>query len=249
MTQQDLQDQVAVITGSARGIGKEIATVLAAAGARVVICDIDAETTKTTAAELAADGAETLAVACNVTKKADIESLIQTVTDTYGKIDIWVNNAGITRDNLMLRMKEEDWDLVLDINLKGTFLCSQAISKVMMKQRSGKIVNIASVSGVLGTAGQANYAASKSGVIGLTKVTARELASRGVNCNAITPGFIRTDMTDKLAPEVQENYKKQIPLGRFGSTNDVAKAVHFLCSSESDYITGQVLSVCGGLVM
>jgi len=245
----ELKDKTAVITGSARGIGLEIARTLAQAGATVVISDLNQEACEAAAAELAGEGLKAVAKACNVTVKEEIDALVSEVSEKQGSIDIWVNNAGITKDNLMLRMKEGDWDLVLDINLKGTFLCTQAVSRVMMKQRSGKIVNIASVSGVLGTAGQANYAASKSGVIGLTKVTARELASRGVNCNAVTPGFIRTEMTDKLSPEVQENYRKQIPLNRYGSTEDVAKAVLFLSAPESDYITGQVLSVCGGLVM
>ncbi|MCK5521439.1 MAG: 3-oxoacyl-[acyl-carrier-protein] reductase [Candidatus Marinimicrobia bacterium] len=245
----NLKDKVAVITGSARGIGREIAQSLAKAGATVVISDIDSEATEKTAAELKSEGLNSLAVSCNVTSKTEIDSLIKTVTEKLGKIDIWVNNAGITKDGLLIRMKEADWDLVMDINLKGSFLCTQAVSKVMMKQRSGKIVNIASVSGVIGTAGQANYAASKSGLISLTKVTAREMASRGVNCNAITPGFIRTEMTDKLPEDVQDNYKKLIPLNRYGSTEDVANAVLFLSSKESDYITGQVLSVCGGLVM
>jgi 3-oxoacyl-[acyl-carrier protein] reductase len=245
----DLKDKVAIVTGSARGIGKGIAEKLAQAGAKVVISDINTELAEATAKEIAALGVETLAVACNVTKKEDVDNLMSQTKEKFGSIDILVNNAGITKDGLFVRMKEEDWDLVLNINLKGTFLCAQAAGTIMMKQRKGKIINIASVSGIFGNAGQANYASSKAGVIGLTKVIARELAGRNVNCNAIAPGFIQTDMTDKLSDEIKQNVEQQIPFKKMGSVDDIANTALFLAAEESNYMTGQVLSVCGGLVM
>ncbi len=244
-----LKDKVAVITGSARGIGKAIATRYAQAGAKVVISDINQEACEATAKEIAGLGVETFAVACNVTNKVDVEKLMDAVKTKFGSIDILVNNAGITKDNLFVRMKEEEWDAVLAVNLKGTFLCAQAAGTIMMRQRKGKIVNIASVSGLFGNAGQANYAASKAGVVGLTKVIARELAIRNVNCNAIAPGFFKSDMTDKLSEEIRANVEKQIPLGKMGSVEDIANVALFLAAEESNYMTGQVLSVCGGMVM
>ncbi|MBU0581122.1 MAG: 3-oxoacyl-[acyl-carrier-protein] reductase [Candidatus Margulisbacteria bacterium] len=245
----DLKSKVAVVTGSARGIGKAIATKFAQAGAKVVITDINVEQCEETAKEIAKLGVETLAIGCNVTKKDEVNNLMNKTKEKFGSIDIIVNNAGVTRDGLFVRMKEEDWDLVLNINLKGTFLCAQAAGTIMMKQRKGKIINIASVSGIFGNAGQANYASSKAGVIGLTKVIARELAGRNVNCNAIAPGFIKTDMTDKLSDEIKANVEKQIPLGKMGTVEDISNVALFLASEESNYMTGQVLSVCGGLVM
>lgn len=244
-----LKDKVAIITGSARGIGKAIAMRYAQAGAKVVISDINQEACDATAQEIAALGVQTLGVGCNVTQKADVEKLMDTVKEKFGCIDILVNNAGITKDNLFVRMKEEEWDAVLAVNLKGTFLCSQAAGTIMMRQRKGRIVNIASVSGLFGNAGQANYAASKAGVVALTKVIARELAARGVTCNAIAPGFIKTDMTDKLTDEIKAAVEKQIPLGKMGTTDDIANVALFLAADESNYMTGQVLPVCGGMVM
>jgi 3-oxoacyl-[acyl-carrier protein] reductase len=242
----ELAGKVAIITGSARGIGKEIAKKFVAEGAKVVISDVNAEACAETAKEL---GANAIAIPCNVTVKAEVEKLAEETKAKLGAIDILVNNAGVTRDGLFIRMKEEDWDLVLNINLKGTFLTSQAVATVMMKQRSGKIVNIASVSGLFGNYGQANYASSKAGVVGLTKVMARELAARGINVNAIAPGFIRTAMTDKLTEEIKENINKQIPFARMGEVEDVANAAVFLSSTKSAYITGQTIAVCGGLTM
>lgn len=241
-----LKDKVAIITGSARGIGKAIAKKFLEAGAKVVISDVNKDLAEATAKEF---GSNAIAVACNVTNKAEVENLVKEAKDKLGKIDILVNNAGITRDTLFIRMKEEDWDLVLNINLKGTFLASQAAASVMMKQRFGKIVNIASVSGMFGNAGQANYASSKGGVIALTKVMARELASRNINVNAIAPGFIKTDMTDKLSEEIKAEITKQIPFGRMGEVEDIANTAIFLASEESKYITGQTIAVCGGLTM
>lgn len=245
----ELKDKVAIVTGSARGIGKAIATKFAQAGAKVVITDINVEQSEATAKEIAGLGVETLAVGCNVTKKAEVDNLMAKTKEKFGSVDIIVNNAGITRDGLFVRMKEEDWDMVLNINLKGTFLCAQAAGSIMMKQKKGKIINIASVSGIFGNAGQANYASSKAGVIGLTKVIARELAKRNVTCNAIAPGFIKTEMTDKLSEEIRANVEKQIPLGKMGTVEDIANVALFLAAESSGYMTGQVLSVCGGLVM
>ena len=190
-----------------------------------------------------------IAVKTDVSSSEDVKNLVKTAQDNFGRIDVLVNNAGITRDNLSMRMSESEWDMVLDINLKGTFLCAQAVSKVMMKQKYGRIVNIASVSGILGTAGQANYASSKAGVIALTKALARELAARNINVNAIAPGFIITEMTDKLPDKVKEEYLSQIPLGRGGTPEDVADVVHFLVSPAASYVTGVVISVSGGMVM
>ncbi|HMB00611.1 MAG TPA: 3-oxoacyl-[acyl-carrier-protein] reductase [Spirochaetota bacterium] len=241
-----LNGKTAVITGSARGIGKEIARKYKENGAKIVISDIDEEMARATAAEL---GGGTIALSCNVTNKDDVAKLINDSKAEFGSVDIVVNNAGITKDGLFIRMKEADWDSVLSINLKGTFLTSQAAAQVMMKQRSGKIVNIASVSGLFGNAGQANYASSKAGIVGLTKVMARELAGRGINVNAIAPGFIESDMTDKLSEKVKTAIKEQIPFKKMGSVNDIANTALFLASDESSYITGQTIAVCGGLTM
>jgi len=246
----DLASKSALITGSGRGIGREIARKLAQAGADVVISDIDLATAKATADEIAKEfGHKTLALAADVSKAADVEKMFADALGAFSKIDVLVNNAGITRDGLIMRMKEEDWDLVLNINLKSAFLCCKEAARPMMKARSGKIINIASVVGLMGNAGQVNYSASKAGMIGLTKTLAREFASRSINVNAIAPGFIRTAMTDKLTDAEKEKLSSQIPMAKLGDPNDVANAALFLASSLSDYITGQVITVDGGLVM
>ncbi len=245
-----LKDKVAVITGSGRGIGKAIALKLAENGANIVINDIEGSTyADETRDEIEALGVKAIIVRGDVRKKEDVENLINTTVDTFGRIDILVNNAGITRDGLMIRMSEEDWDMVLDINLKGAFNCIKAAARPMMKQRSGSIINIASVVGVMGNAGQANYTASKAGLIGLTKTVAKELSSRNIRANAVAPGFIESHMTDILTEDVKNKYFDAIPLSRFGKTEDVAKAVLFLASDLSSYVTGQTINVDGGLVM
>ena len=244
------EKKIALVTGSARGIGRAIAETLARRGASVVIADLRAELAATTAQEIAAStGQRTLAVAVDVVNSESVKAMVDRVLAEFGRLDILVNNAGITRDNLIMRMEEADWDLVLNINLKGAFNCSKAVVRTMMKQRSGRIVNIASVSGLAGQAGQANYSASKAGLIGMTKALARELGSRQITVNAVAPGFIPTDLTKDLPTELKEASLKRIPLGRWGSTEDIAAAVAFLASNEAAYITGHVLSVDGGMVM
>jgi 3-oxoacyl-[acyl-carrier protein] reductase len=245
-----LTNKVAVVTGASRGIGRAIALALAEAGADVVVnYSGSEEKAKEVVAEIEKLGRKGLAIKANVASLTEVEGMIQQALDVFGKVDILVNNAGITRDNLIMRMKEEDWDLVIDTNLKGVFNCIKAVTRPMMKQRSGKIINISSVVGVMGNPGQANYVAAKAGVIGLTKTTAKELASRGITVNAIAPGFIETDMTDVLGAEVRDELLKLIPLGKLGKPEDVAKTVRFLCSPDADYITGQVIHVDGGMVM
>ena len=241
--------KVAVVTGAARGIGKAIAERLAAEGADLVICDLQAEWLAETAAAIQALGRKALPLAVDVGAGDSVTACIDEVVKVFGKIDIMVNNAGITKDTLLVRMSDEQWDDVLRVNLKGVFLFSRACAKVMMKQRSGSIVNIASVIGLIGNAGQCNYAASKAGVIALTKSTAKELGSRGVRVNAIAPGFIQSRMTDVLTQEVKDKMLSAIPLNCFGKPEDIAKAVVFLASNEAEYITGQTLSVNGGMVM
>ncbi|MFA5146321.1 MAG: 3-oxoacyl-[acyl-carrier-protein] reductase [Candidatus Omnitrophota bacterium] len=243
------KDSVAMITGGGRGIGKTIALAFAAEGADIAICDVNEESLKTAQAEIEAKGRKALTGVVDVTKGQDVESFVHKTLDKFKKIDILVNNAGITRDSLLVRMSESDWDLVLDVNLKGAFNCTKAVSKIMMKQRNGRIVNIASIIGIMGNAGQANYAASKGGLIALTKTVARELASRNVRANAIAPGFIQTDMTAKLPDNVKSEMQKLIPLGNFGTAEDVADLALFLASDDSAYITGQVVQVDGGMVM
>lgn len=245
----DLSSKCALVTGGGRGIGKEIALRLAAAGSDVAISDLDLETANATTAEIQKLGRKSIAIKADVSNSADVEAMFKTFVDTFGKIDILVNNAGITRDGLLVRMKESDWDLVLNINLKSAFLCCKEAARPMMKARSGKIVNIASVIGLMGNAGQANYSASKAGLIGLTKTLAREFASRSINVNAVAPGFIKTAMTDKLSDNDKQKMTSQIPLQVLGTPLDVANAVLFLSSPLADYITGQVLTVDGGLVM
>ncbi|NDO19691.1 3-oxoacyl-[acyl-carrier-protein] reductase [Lachnospiraceae bacterium MD329] len=245
-----LKGRTAVITGSGRGIGKAIALKLAANGANIVINDIpSSDYADETCEEIKALGVDAIVVKGDVRKKDDVEALISAAIEKFGKIDIFVNNAGITRDGLMIRMNEEDWDLVMDINLKGSFNCIKAVARPMMKQRSGSIINIASIVGVMGNAGQANYVASKAGLIGLTKTTAKEFASRGIRCNAVAPGFIRSAMTDVLTDEVKQQYFNAIPLGKFGETDNIADVVVFLASDMSKYVTGQTINVDGGLVM
>lgn len=241
--------KVAVITGASRGIGRSIALALAARGAVIVAVDMDQVSTDAVVAELQATGAKALAVVGNVTVTADVERMFETAVEAFGRVDILVNNAGITRDGMLMRMKDEDWDAVLNVNLKGAFLCTRAVFKVMSKQRSGRIINIASVVGQMGNAGQANYCASKAGLIGLTKSNAREMAKRSITVNAVAPGFIATAMTDALSDKVRAELAAQIPLERLGSADDIANAVVFLASESSGYITGHVLSVNGGMYM
>jgi 3-oxoacyl-[acyl-carrier protein] reductase len=243
------KDKVAVITGASRGIGRSIALALAAEGARIVVFDLDMAETEKVAVEIRSLGAEALAVQGNVTVAADTERMIDAAMEKFGRVDILVNNAGITRDGLLMRMKDEDWDAVLGVNLKGAFLCSRAASKVMAKQRYGRIINIASVVGQMGNAGQANYCASKAGLMGLTKSNARELAKRNVTVNAVAPGFIATAMTDALPEKTRQELAAQIPLERLGSADDIANAVLFLAAERSGYITGQVIGVNGGMYM
>jgi len=238
-----------LITGSARGIGRAIAERLASEGARVIISDVLEDVAENTVREFRAKGYEAVAMKADVSKADDAGRLIDEAVKKYETLDIVVNNAGITRDALMMRMKEADWDAVLNVNLKGAFLVTQAAAKVMIKQRSGRIVNISSVVGRMGNAGQTNYAASKAGLIGLTKAAAKELASRGITVNAIAPGFIKTEMTDKMPEAAREKLSGGIPLGRLGLPEDVAAVTAFLVSDDAAYITGQVLGVDGGLLM
>jgi 3-oxoacyl-[acyl-carrier protein] reductase len=241
--------KVAVITGASRGIGRSIALALAAEGAKIVAVDLDQAATDAVVEELKSLGTEALAVVGNVTVAADAERMIEAAQQSFGRVDILVNNAGITRDGLLVRMKEEDWDAVLTVNLKGAFLCTKAVSRVMTKQRFGRIINIASIVGQMGNAGQANYCASKAGLIGLTKSNARELAKRNITVNAVAPGFIATAMTDALPEKAREELAAQIPMERLGTPDDIANAVLFLAAERSGYITGQVLAVNGGMYM
>jgi 3-oxoacyl-[acyl-carrier protein] reductase len=238
-----------IVTGAARGIGKSIALKLAKSGLNVVVSDVLIEEAEKVAEELRTLGVRSIAVKTDVSRIEDVELLVNTTVKEFGGVHFLVNNAGVTRDNLAVRMSEKEWDMVLDINLKGTFLCSQAASKVMMKQRFGRIVNIASVSGILGTAGQVNYASSKAGVIALTKTFARELGKRNITINAIAPGFIMTEMTEKLPNKVKEEYISNIPLNRAGTPEDIAETVYFLISPSASYITGTVINVSGGLLI
>ncbi len=243
-----LKDQVAVITGGAQGIGKAIATLFASEGAKLVLSDIDEAMVQATAAQIGKEkNVETLGVKGNVSQIADCEKLVDASLDKFGRIDILINNAGITRDNLLMRMSDDEWDAVIAVNLKGVFNSTKAAIRPMMKARKGRIVNIASVVGQMGNAGQANYSASKGGVISLTKTCAREFASRHILVNAIAPGFIRTRMTEALTEEQKKKLLDLIPLGRLGEPEDIAKVALFLCSEESSYITGHIVSVNGGM--
>ncbi len=245
-----LQDKIAIVTGATRGIGKEIALLFAKEGAQLIITGRNTELLNQTAKEISAAGAKEPMVAELDVKNAEkIDELTDKILDKYSRIDILVNNAGVTKDGLFVRMSEEDWDEVLDTNLRGTFLCMRAVSKVMMRQRQGKIINMASVIGLTGNAGQANYAASKAGIIALTKSVAKELGSRNVLVNAIAPGFIETEMTRDLSENVKNTVLKSIPVGIFGKPIDVAKTALYLASDESNFVTGQVITVDGGMVM
>lgn len=245
-----LEQKCAVVTGASRGIGRAIALELASQGAKVVVNYSGSEQKALdVVAEIVENGGEAIAVQANISDNDSVQALMKKAVDTYGSLDILVNNAGITRDNLLMRMKEDEWDDVINTNLKGVFLCTKAVTRQMMKQRAGRIINISSIVGVAGNPGQANYVAAKAGVIGLTKTTAQELASRNILVNAIAPGFITTEMTDGLPEELKEAMLKQIPLAKLGQPEDVAKAVAFFASNNANYITGQTLHIDGGMVM
>ncbi len=245
----ELNGKIALITGGARGIGKAIGLELGRAGARLAVADLLLEQAEETAAEFRKSGMDAAAFAVDVADAGGVEAMVKAVMERYGAIDILVNNAGITRDSLLIRMKESDWDAVIAVNLKGTFNCTKAVARPMMKARGGAIVNIASVVGVMGNAGQANYSASKAGVIGLTKTAAKELASRNIRVNAVAPGYIETEMTRKLSEEARNAFLTLIPLRRPGLPEDVAKVVRFLAGPASAYVTGQVIHVDGGMLM
>lgn len=245
-----LDGKSAIVTGASRGIGKDIALYLAKEGAKVAVnYSGSKEKAEAVVEEIKALGGEAFAIQANVDQSEDIKELVRATLEQFGSIDILVNNAGITRDNLLMRMKEQEWDDVLNTNLKGVFLCTKAVTRQMMKQRAGRIINITSIVGVSGNPGQANYVAAKAGVIGLTKTSALELASRNITVNSVAPGFITTDMTDALPEEVKAQMLSQIPLAKFGNTEDIAKAVAFLASDDANYITGQTLHVNGGMFM
>ena len=241
--------KVAFVTGAAQGIGKAIAVALAKEGADIVVSDINLELATQTSQEVQVLGVKSMALKSNVAEFCDVEEGVKQALAQMGKIDILVNNAGITKDTLLIRMKKEDWDAVINVNLNGVFNCTRVIAPLMMKQGSGRIINIASIVGEMGNVGQVNYASSKAGVIGLTKTVARELATRGVTVNAIAPGFIKTAMTDKIPENVKEQMLKQIPMAKLGMPEDIAYAVVFLASDDAAYITGQVLNVNGGMLM
>jgi len=245
-----LEGKVAVVTGASRGIGRAIALKLADEGAKVVVNYSGSQAkAEEVVAMIQENGGEAIAVQASVSQTEEVTALMDTAVKTFGSLDILVNNAGITRDNLLMRMKEDEWDDVLNTNLKGVFLCTKAVTRQMMKQRAGRIINISSIVGVAGNAGQANYVAAKAGVIGLTKTTAKELASRNILVNAIAPGFIETEMTDQLPEELKQGMLTQIPLAKLGQPEDIAKAVAFLASDDANYMTGQTLHIDGGMVM
>lgn len=244
-----LKDQVAIVTGAARGIGRTICLALADEGAHIVGVDMRADLLAETAKLVEAKGVQFMAQVANVTEREPVEKLRDAVLEKFGRIDILVNNAGITRDTLMLTMTEEQWDAVIQVNLRGVFICTRVVSEAMLRARSGRIINMASVSGLMGNPGQANYAASKAGVVGFTKSVAKELAKRNILCNAVAPGFIATDMTDVLPDKVKETVRPLIPMQRFGQPEEIASVVAFLAGPASRYITGQVIVVDGGLHM
>jgi 3-oxoacyl-[acyl-carrier protein] reductase len=244
-----LKGRVAIVTGAAQGIGRSICGALATRGAELALCDINAEALKDAATGLSSEGGKYVPFQVDVSSASGVEGTVKKILEEWGKIDILVNNAGIVRDSLILRMKDDDWDLVLDVNLKGAFHFTREVLRTMMKQRWGRIINIASVVGAMGNTGQANYVASKAGLIGFTKATAREVATRGITVNAVAPGFIETDMTANLPEDIRQAMLKQIPLGRFGAPGDVAGVVGFLASEASSYVTGQVIHINGGMYM
>ncbi len=244
-----LKGKVALITGGARGIGQAIAMAFAREGADIVVADVNLGIAQKTASEIEGLGRKALALEMDVTNYDLVEEGINKILDKMGKVDILVNNAGITKDNLVLRMSQADWDAVINVNLKGTFNCIKAVSRPMVKQRSGRIISIASIIGLMGNPGQANYAASKAGIIALTKTIAKELASRNINANAVAPGFIQTEMTAKLPEDIKKKMLEAIPLGKLGTPEDVANVCLFLASEESSYITGQTITIDGGMVM
>ena len=245
----ELSGRIAIVTGSGKGIGHRIALDLAARGATVVTNDVTGCCADDTLEEIRQMGGDGLAITADVSDAAQVEDLVKTVLDTYGQIDILVNNAGTTRDNLIVRMDEDDWDLILRVNLKSAWLCSKAVIRPMMRKKYGRIVNISSASGIMGQAGQTNYSASKAGMLGMTRALAREVASRGITVNAVAPGFVQTALVEKMPQDILEELTRLIPVGRTGQVEDVAYAVAFLASDRASYITGQVLSVDGGLVM
>lgn len=249
MNSEVLKEQIAIITGAGQGIGRAIALLFAKEGAKVIVSDVVEESAAATVNDIKAQGGTAISFICDVSKMSDCENLTKKVIEEFGKIDILVNNAGITRDQLILRMSEEDWDKVILVNLKSVFNMAKSTTKIFLKQKTGCIINMASVVGEIGNAGQANYSASKAGVIGLTKTLAKEFASRGIRVNAIAPGFIRTKMTDAIPQAAKEALMSQIPLGRLGEPEDVANLALFLASPLSGYITGQILRVDGGMVM
>ncbi|MCT4621409.1 MAG: 3-oxoacyl-[acyl-carrier-protein] reductase [Marinisporobacter sp.] len=250
MNKMNLTGKTAIVTGGSRGIGKAIALKLADLGANIVVnYTSNAAKAEEVVKQIKDMGKEAIALKADVSNSEEVQNFIKEVEEKFESIDILVNNAGITKDTLLMKMKEEDWDRVMSINLKGTYNCTKAVTRKMMKQRSGKIVNVASVVGVTGNAGQANYAASKAGVIGFTKSIAKELGIRGINVNAVAPGFIETDMTDVLSDKVKEEIMKNIPMKKLGKAEDVANVVAFLCSNEASYVTGQVLNIDGGMAM
>ena len=245
----DLSGKVALVTGASRGIGCSIAKILAENGAHVVCISRNVSDVQSVADEITSAGGAATAVACDISDSDNVTKLIKETVVTHNHLDILVNNAGVTRDNLLMRMSEDDWNTVLNINLKAAFIAIKAAARAMIKQRKGRIINISSIVGLMGNAGQVNYAASKAGLIGLTKSTARELASRGITANCIAPGYVATDMTNELGDEVRQSLNEKIPLGRIGQVEDIAYAVAFLASDEAKYITGQTLTIDGGMVM
>ena len=252
---KNLEGKIAIVTGAARGIGQQIAKKLAERGAKIAVIDLKPEWCEETVGIVQVAGSEAIALGCNVAVSAEVDACVKEVIAKFGKVDIMINNAGITKDGLLMRMSDDDWDAVLNVNLKGTFLFTRAVSRPMMKNKAadgtqlgGCIVNLASVVGIMGNAGQANYTASKGGVIALTKTTAKELGSRNIRCNAVAPGFIQSKMTDVLPDDVKQAYMNTIPLKRFGTAEDIAKCVAFLVSPEAEYITGQIISVNGGMI-